>query len=63
MKNIPKYLRSTKGLFLIFGEKLKLRVRGYIDGRIFASVFILELCWIDMLEGFQATDQWKLNIL
>ena len=63
MKNIFKYLRNTKDLFLIFEKRLELRVGGYIDGRIFASVFILELCWIDMLEGFQATDQWKLNIL
>ena len=34
MKNISKYLRSTKDLLLVFRERLKLRVGGYIDGRI-----------------------------
>ena len=31
MKNILKYLWSTKDLFLIFGEGLELRVGGYTD--------------------------------
>ena len=59
MKNISKYLRSTKGLFLIFEEGLELRVGGYIDadGRMSTSAYILELCWFDLLEGFQAIDQ------
>ena len=35
-KNISKYLRSIKGLFLIFEEGLELRVGGYtdVDGRM-----------------------------
>ena len=41
-ENILKYLRSTKNLFLIFGEGLELRVGGYTDGRISTSVCILE---------------------
>ena len=61
-KNILKYLRSTKDLFLIFGEISKLRVERYIDvdGRMSTSVYIIELCWFGMLKKFQATDQWKL---
>ena len=45
-ENISKYLKSTKGLFLIFEEGLELRVEGYtdVDGRISISVYILELC-------------------
>ena len=31
MKNILKYLRRTKDLFLIFGEDSELRVEGYTD--------------------------------
>ena len=31
IKNIFKYLRRTKDLFLIFDEGLKLKVEGYID--------------------------------
>ena len=44
-KNIAKYLRSTKGLFLIFEEGLELRVGGYTDadGRMSTSACILEL--------------------
>ena len=50
-KNISKYLRNTKDLFLIFGEGLELRVRGYtnVDGKISTSIYILEyvgsVCW------------------
>ena len=64
-ENIPKYLRSTKRLFLIFEEGLELKVGGYTDadGRISTSACILELYWFGMLEGFQAIDQWKLNML
>ena len=60
-KNILKYLRSIKELFLIFEEGLELRVGEYTDadGRISTSVCILEFCWFDILEGFQAIDQWK----
>ena len=45
VKNIFEYLRSTKGLFLIFEEGLDLRVEGYthINGRISTSAYILEL--------------------
>ena len=41
-KNIPKYLRSTKGLFFIFEEGLELRVGGYtdVDGRMSTSAYI-----------------------
>ena len=65
MKNISKYLRSTKKLFLIFEEGLELKVGGYTDadGRMSTLVYILELHWFDILEGFQAIDQWKLNML
>ena len=31
MKNIFKYLRITKDLFLIFRERSELQVEGYID--------------------------------
>ena len=31
MKNILKYLRKTKNLFLIFGGDSELRVEGYTD--------------------------------
>ena len=31
MKNILKYLRRTKNLFLIFGESSELQIEGYID--------------------------------
>ena len=31
MKNILKYLRRTKDLFLILGEDFELRVEGYTD--------------------------------
>ena len=31
MKNILKYLRRTKDLFLIFGGNFELRVEGYTD--------------------------------
>ena len=59
MKNISKYLRSTKKLFLIFEEGLELKVGGYTDadGKITISACILELCWFGMLEGFQTIDQ------
>ena len=30
-ENTPKYLRNTKGLFLIFSEGSELRVGGYTD--------------------------------
>ena len=52
------YLRSAKELFLIFEEGLELRVGGYtnIDGRMSILACILELCWFDMLERFQAID-------
>ena len=45
-ENTPKYLRNTKGLFLIFGEGSKLTEGGYTDadGRMSTSVCILELC-------------------
>ena len=47
-ENIPKYLKSTKGLFLIFEKMLELRVGGYTvaDGRISISACILELCLV-----------------
>ena len=31
MKNILKYLRRTKDLFLVFGEGTELKVEGYTD--------------------------------
>ena len=54
MKIIPEYLRSTKGLFLIFEDGLELRVERYTDadGRISILACIFELCWFDLLEGF-----------
>ena len=59
VKNILKYLRRTKNLFLIFGEGSELRVGGYTDtyNRISTSECVLEQCWFGMLEGFQAIDQ------
>ena len=64
-ENISEYLRSTKGSLLIFEEGLELRVGGYTDAdsRMSTSACILELCWFDLLEGFQIIDQWKLNML
>ena len=49
VKNILKYLRKTKNLFLIFGGDSKLRVEG---------VFLF-----DILERFYIYDQWRLNML
>ena len=59
MKNIPKYLRSTKRLFFIFEEGLELRVGGYtmLMIKCLTSVCILKLCQFNILEGFQKIDQ------
>ena len=45
-ENMPKYLRRTKGLFLIFEKGLEIRVGGYTDtnGKTSTSVCILKLC-------------------
>ena len=53
-ENISKYLRSTKGLFLIFEKGLELRVGGYTDaeGRMSVSACIFKLYWFGMLERF-----------
>ena len=59
-ENIPKYLRSTKGLFLIFEEGLELKMERYTntDGRISTSVCILELYWFGCWKGFkQSTNE------
>ena len=58
-------MRSTKGLFLIFEEGLEIRMRGYTntDSSMSTSLCILKIYWFDILEGFQAIDQWKLSML
>ena len=37
MKNIFKYLRRTKDLFLIFGGGSELQVKGYIDSNFMSD--------------------------
>ena len=38
MKNIFKYLRRTKDLFLIFGRDSELRVEGYTDSNFISDL-------------------------
>ena len=48
VKNILKYLKRTKDMFLIYGGDKELIVNGYVDARKYALEAIIKLLFISL---------------